>query len=121
MIPFGAAWGKRFGGTVPWGRIGHALKPLRETYSDAEILARWQRYMAQARAGVHPPETFAQTFGDWGAPAPSPTPGISRDVAIRRAIDALGIVDAKRIPWNGFPTPEAFDQWIAKERERMAS
>lgn len=120
VIPFAKAWGTRFQGTIPWGRIGKALKPLRENYPDDEILARWSRYLAQARAGVHPPETFAQTFGDWGVAKTAPA-GVSRNTAISRAIDALGVVDDKRIPRNGFPTDEAFEAWLANERARMAS
>lgn len=120
VIPFAKAWGTRFQGTIPWGRIGKALKPLRENYPDDEILARWSRYLAQARAGVHPPETFAQTFGDWGVTKTPLAPGVSHDVAYRRALMALPIVDAKRIPRNGFPTDEAFQVWLDAERERTA-
>lgn len=119
VVPFVQAWVARFQGTAPWGRIGTALKPLREQYADDVILARWTRFLAQARSGYSTPEGFAQTFGDW-APQPVTQVGISRDVAIRRALNVLPTLDDKRIPRNGFPSDEAFQAWLDAERERVA-
>lgn len=62
---FASAWRARFGGNTPWGRIGKALKDLRAQYPDAEILARWERYLAQAEGKYLSPENFAQKFGEW--------------------------------------------------------
>lgn len=62
---FASAWRARFGGNTPWGRIGKALGDLRASYSDAEILARWERYLAQPEGKYLTPENFAQKFGEW--------------------------------------------------------
>lgn len=62
---FASAWRARFGGNTPWGRIGKALKDLRASYPDAEILARWVRYLAQPEGKYLTPENFAQKFGEW--------------------------------------------------------
>lgn len=119
VVEFGSAWKARFQGVVPFKRIGHALKPLRAEYADAEILSRWERYLSRVEGRFASPEDFAKKFGEWGGSAPAG--GVSRNAAISRAIDALGVVDAQRIPSHGFPTEAQFAQWLEHERERMAS
>lgn len=121
MLPFGKAWTARFQGTTPWGRIGKALKPLRDQHPDTVILQRWERFLAQARAGVSTPEGFAQTFGDWKPLTLVANTRIGRDVAIRRALEVLHSLDDKRMPRDGFDTPEAFERWLATEVERQAA
>lgn len=116
--PFAHAWEARFQGTVPWQRIGHAIKPLREKHADVEILERWKRFLAQARPGVSTAEGFAQTFGDWQGI--SAAPGISKDVALRRAFNAgLKVVDEKRIPREGFASEGQFKRWLDLELARQ--
>lgn len=117
--PYAEAWEARFQGIAPWGRIGHAFKPLRGQHSDAEILERWTRYLAQGKPGVANPDSFAQTYGAWG-PAPSATDSrITKDTAIRRAFNAgLRGVDDSRIPRNGFETEQKYQHWLTEQLER---
>lgn len=69
--PFGVAWEARFAGTIPWGLIGSALKPLRATHTDEVILDRFKRYLASTSAQFVNLPKFAQTFGDWAVTKPN--------------------------------------------------
>jgi hypothetical protein len=119
VTEFGVAWKARFAGTVSYKRIGHALKPLRETYSDAEILSRWERYLSKVQGQYASAEDFAKKFSEWAPQIAPVDTRVTKDVAIRRAIDVLRIVDPKRIPHDGFPSVVAFELWLGQERERQ--
>lgn len=94
VTPLCEAWQQRFGGTAPGGRIGKVFRPLREKYSDDEILRRWQLYLTQPAGKWVNPEDFAQKFSEWdGSKAVpgtesrddrDPRPGESGDDIFRR-------------------------------------
>ena len=58
-------WQQRFGGTVPGGRIGKALKPLVSRYGWETIRPAWKRYLAEKEPEFATPQDFAAKLGEW--------------------------------------------------------
>lgn len=125
VTEFGVAWAAKFEIPVegaPYPRIGRALKPLRSAYADSEMLSRWERYLSRVEGQFASPEDFAKKFGEWKPQGSPPVDTrISRDLAIRRALDALQTLDEKRIPRDGFATEAQFQQWLDAELARTAA
>ena len=61
----GEVWKTAYGGTVPYGRIGKALKPLAADHTTAEILAAWKVYIKSTDGQFASAERFASTYGSW--------------------------------------------------------
>lgn len=125
VTEFGVAWAAKFEIPVegaPYSRIGRALRPLRSAYADSEMLSRWERYLSRVEGQFASPEDFAKKFGEWKPQGSPPVDTrISRDLAIRRALDALQTLDEKRIPREGFATEAQFQQWLDAELARTAA
>lgn len=65
LSPYAEAWTARFEGNVPAGEIAKTFKPLHDRHGQAEVLARWRRYLEQTEGRFASPTRFAQTFGEW--------------------------------------------------------
>ena len=68
------AWAERFGGEVPGGQIGRALKPLVRKHGWTAVRPAWRTYLGQAQAEYASAARFAATFGDWAARVSRPLP-----------------------------------------------
>jgi hypothetical protein len=64
LAPFGKLWIARFDGVPPWGRIGKAVKALREMgKTETEILEAWKRYLEDRDEQFANPQDFVQKYG----------------------------------------------------------
>ncbi len=68
--PYRTAWARRFGGQVDGGKLVGHLGPLRESFRDDELGARWERYLASIEPGQEryaSPKRFAEIHGSFSA------------------------------------------------------
>lgn len=96
---------------------------ITEGVSPETLLAGTKRYATEVRDKVGTPFVrMASTF--YGRDRHfeyEDSARITRDAAVRRALNVLRSVDESRIPINGFGTETQFQAWLSNERDREAA
>jgi len=70
LAPYGEAWTARFGkgSTPPWGEMNQALHRLHGEHGEAEVLARWKRFLGDKPQSQYArPGRFVEGFDEWGS------------------------------------------------------
>jgi hypothetical protein len=67
VTPYAIRWEARCG-KAPMGKLLAVLAPLRKQHGDAEVVPRWDRYLAGTDPKYASPHRFAETYNTWGEP-----------------------------------------------------
>ena len=65
LTPYIEAWEQRFGGGPAVGSLARVMRRLEKHNSPAEVLARWEAYLARADPLYANPARFSSTYGSW--------------------------------------------------------
>lgn len=107
----GEDWAQARGGTAPFARIGHALRPLVERDGWDVVRPAWQRFVASPRARFGA-EHFAANFNDFAAAPASPTAANEAEAAWQLAADLYTLYDS-----TGLIRNQERDWWITRGKE----
>lgn len=91
LTAFGLAWSARTKGTVPYGPLATALRPLVDEHGEGRVLLAWRRYLASENMRYVSAPKFATTYGVWsGEVQASLTPAQSTYLACADWIQVTG-------------------------------
>jgi uncharacterized protein YdaU (DUF1376 family) len=68
----GNDWVEVYEGTVNYGKIGKALKPLVQKYTWPTVRPAWKLYLKSTAAEYASPYRFAETYGKWAQGVSTP-------------------------------------------------
>ena len=65
LTPFAEVWNLSYGGELPFGEAGKALKKLVAQHGESEVITRFGRYCSETPGQYASVHKFKQTFGVW--------------------------------------------------------
>lgn len=114
----GKDWEDAYGGTVPYGQIGKACKPLVERDGIDAVRKHWGHYLAATPARYASPTRFAETFGSWADAGGAKANGahVSEDEAARAFREAGLDLSQTKVRPGGYEDRAALNKAIAARR-----
>jgi len=88
LTPFAAAYCDRTGGLFPFEKAARTLRLLTKAHPSAEVVAAWQRYLAETEVTWISVARFAETYGHWSGAVADP-PRRRRPTADERKLEAI--------------------------------